>query len=70
MSLCRTFANQVTDIATIHWFNFHSAMVKHKHFVIVGTLEQVQEEEKRVMADEDESDEDDSEDIDLGKVCK
>ena len=48
-------------------------MVKHKHFVIVGTLEQVQEEEKRVMADEadeDESDEDDSEDIDLGKVCK
>ena len=45
-------------------------MVKHEHFVIVGTLEQVQEEEKRVMADEDESDEDDSEDIDLGKVCK
>lgn len=45
-------------------------MVKHKHFVIVGTLEQVQEEEKRVMADEDESDEDDSEDIDLGKVGK
>ena len=39
--------------------------ISFRFFVTVGTLEQVQDEEKRVIEDEDSS-----EDLDLGKVFK